>query len=90
MSRVDEFSSTIGTSRIARLEWRDGNGTSWGDDFVQDPSDSTKKYCVLTGVSGGAGVVEVTYEDGAVRAYVVKVGQKVSWDASRGTYTFPR
>jgi hypothetical protein len=90
MSRIDEFSSTVGTSRIARLEWRDGTSTSWGDDFVQDPNDSTKKYCILTGVSGGDGLVEVTYTDGSVRAYVVKVGQKVSWDASRGTYTFPR
>jgi hypothetical protein len=90
VSRVDEFSAVAGTSRIGRIEWRDGEGTRWGDDFVQDPSDSTKKYCLLTGVSGGDGVVEVTYTDGAVRAYVVKVGQKVSWDASRGTYTFPR
>lgn len=90
MSRVDEFAGTHGTSLITRIEWRDGNGTSWGDDFVQDPKDSAKKTCALGGSPGGEGVVEVTNADGTTRVYVVKVGQTVIWDRERGTYTFPR
>ena len=88
MSRVDEFANTLG-SRIARIEWHDGANTSWGDDFVQDPSDTNKKFSALTGPTDGTGVVVVTHADGTTETYVVKVGQKVIWDAVRGTYTFP-
>ena len=59
---VEEFSSIYGDSRIARIEWRDGAGTKWADDFVQDSTDATKKFCVLTGSSSGEGTAEVTYE----------------------------
>jgi hypothetical protein len=88
MSRVDEFASALG-SRIARIEWRDGSNTSWGDDFVQDPSDGDKKVSELTGAANGEGIVAVTHADASTRVYVVKVGQRVIWDSARGTYTFP-
>ena len=90
MSRVDEFSGTIGAALIARIEWRDGNGATWADDFVTDPNDNTKKISALVGTSGAEAVVEVTHADGTTRVYVVQVGQSVIWDPARGTYTFPR
>lgn len=90
MSRVDEFVGTSSNSLIARIEWRDGNGATWGDDFVPDPNDSTKKLSALTGTPGAEAVVEVMHRDGTARVYVVKVGQTVIWDGGRGAYTFPR
>lgn len=89
MSRVDEFAGSLGSSLITRIEWRDGDGTNWGNDFVVDPNDATKRISTLTGTSGGQAVVEVTHSDGTLRVYVVLVGQSVIWDPARGTYTFP-
>jgi len=90
MSRVDEFSGAPGAPLIARIEWRDGNGATWGSDFVADPSDPTKRVSQLSGTPGAEGVVEITRTDGTLRVHVVNVGESVIWDPTRGTYTFPR
>jgi hypothetical protein len=87
MSRVDEFSGT--SPAITRIEWRDGDGTSWGD-FVPDPNDAARRTATVTGPAGGQAVAEVFHADGTTRVYVVKVGDRVVWDSGRGTYTFPR
>ena len=90
MSRVDEFACTTGTALITRIEWTDGEGTTWGPDFVPDPKNASRMTCTLTGPTGGQGAVQVTHADGTKSVYVCHVGQQVIWDGRRGTYTFPR
>jgi hypothetical protein len=90
MSRVDEFANTSGTALITRIEWTDGEGTSWDSNFVPDPTNASRMTCTLNGSAGGRGAVQVTHADGTKSVYVCQVGQQVVWDGSRGTYTFPR
>ncbi len=87
MSRVDEFAGT--SQLITRIEWRDGDGTSW-DAFAIDPTDNTLRSTTVSGPAGRTAVAEVHHNDGTTTVYIVKVGDKVIWDSDRKTYTFPR
>jgi len=87
MSRVDEFSRV---SLITRIEWIDRKGATWGDDFVPDPGDPNKQLSEVTGTANESALAEVVHRDGTTRVYTVRVGQKVIWNSSRRTYTFPR
>lgn len=90
MSRVDEFVCTTGTALITRIEWSDGEGATWDNDFVADPTNKSRMTCTLNGTAGSRGSVQITHADGSKSVYVCQVGQQVVWDGSRGTYTFPR
>jgi hypothetical protein len=87
MSRVDEFS---GDSLIARITWTDGASATWGADFVTDPTDSAKQFAEVTGTANEEAIAEVTHTNGTLTVYRIRVGQKVVWDCTRGTYTFPQ
>jgi hypothetical protein len=51
---------------------------------------ATKRVSQLSGNAGAEGLVEITRTDGTLRVHVVKVGERVIWDPTRGTSTFPR
>jgi len=90
MSRVDEFAFAAGTPLITRIEWSDGDGATWETDFVADAASPSRSTCTLQGTPGARGSVQVTHADGTKSVYVCVVGQQVTWDSARATYTFPR